>query len=77
MLAITLWVWATGSDAPRLTAVSRSCGQAPRNHRVVPPRVAANMAAELGVEAHALEQVLDRYLRAHLADMAEVKIDLR
>jgi hypothetical protein len=31
-----------------------------------PPRVAANMAAELGVEAHALEQVLDRYLRAHL-----------
>lgn len=42
-----------------------------------PPRVAANMAAELGVEAHALEQVLDRFLRAHLADMAEVKIDLR
>lgn len=42
-----------------------------------PPRVAANMAAELGVDAHALEQVLDRYLRAHLADMAEVKIDLR
>ena len=42
-----------------------------------PPRVAANMAAELGIEAHALEQVLDRYLRAHLADMAEVKIDLR
>lgn len=42
-----------------------------------PPRVAANMAAELGVEAHALEQVLDRFLRAHLADMAEVKIELR
>ncbi|MFD1798222.1 elements of external origin [Paracoccus aurantiacus] len=42
-----------------------------------PPRVAANMAAELGVEAHALEQVLDRFLRAHLVDMAEVKIDLR
>lgn len=42
-----------------------------------PPRVAANMAAELGIEAHALEQTLDRYLRAHLADMAEVKLDLR
>lgn len=42
-----------------------------------PPRVAANMAAELGIEAHALEQVLDRYLRAHLAEMAEVKIELR
>lgn len=42
-----------------------------------PPRVAANMAADLGVDAHALEQVLDRYLRAHLAQMAEVDIELR
>jgi len=42
-----------------------------------PARVAANMAAELGVEAHGLEQVLDRYLRDHLALMAEVKIELR
>jgi len=42
-----------------------------------PPRVAANMAAEIGVDAHALEQALDKYLRAHLADMAEVKIELR
>ena len=30
------------------------------------------MAAELGIEANAMEQVLDRYLRAHLAEMAEV-----
>jgi hypothetical protein len=35
-----------------------------------PPRVAANMAAELGVDAHRMEQVLDTYLRAHLAEMA-------
>ena len=42
-----------------------------------PPRVAANMAAELGVEAHRMEVVLDKYLRAHLSEMAEVKIDLR
>ena len=42
-----------------------------------PARVAANMASELGVEAHDLEQVLDRYLREHLADLAEVRIDLR
>ena len=42
-----------------------------------PPRVAANMAADLGVDPHALEQALDRYLRAHLADMAEVTLDLR
>jgi hypothetical protein len=42
-----------------------------------PPRVAANMAAELGVDAHQMEQVLDKYLRKHLADMAEVKVELR
>ena len=42
-----------------------------------PPRVAANMAAELGVDAHRMEQVLDMYLRANLTDMAEVKIELR
>lgn len=42
-----------------------------------PARVAANMAAELGVEAHELEQVLDRYLRDHLAIMSEVKVELR
>jgi len=42
-----------------------------------PARVAANMASELGVEAHDLEQVLDRYLREHLAELAEVRIDLR
>jgi|SRR5690625_1492916 len=42
-----------------------------------PPRVAANIAAELGVDAHALEQVLDKYLRKHLADLAEVKLELR
>lgn len=42
-----------------------------------PPRVAANMAAELGVDPHQMEQVLDKYLRKHLADMAEVKIELR
>ena len=42
-----------------------------------PLRVAANMAAEPGVDAHRMEQVLDIYLRAHLTDMAEVKIELR
>ncbi|MFN5828173.1 MAG: elements of external origin [Rhodobacterales bacterium] len=43
----------------------------------LPPRVAANMAAELGVEAHRMELVLDRELRAHLAEMAEVKLEFR
>ena len=42
-----------------------------------PSRVAANMAAELGVDPHLAEQVLDKYLRQHLADMAEIEIELR
>lgn len=42
-----------------------------------PSRVAANMAAELGVDPHQLEQVLERHLREHLAMMAEVKVELR
>lgn len=42
-----------------------------------PARVAANMAAELGVDAHTMEQVLDRYLREHLAELGEVKVELR
>lgn len=42
----------------------------------LPARKAANMAAELGVDAHLMEQVLDKCIRDHLAEMAEIKIDL-
>lgn len=42
-----------------------------------PPRVAANMAADLGVDPHTMEQVLEKYLRAHLEDLGEVKFELR
>jgi hypothetical protein len=42
-----------------------------------PARVAANMAADLGIEAHRMETVLDGYLRAHLLEMAEIRIELR
>lgn len=42
-----------------------------------PPRVAALMAAELGVEAHAMETVLEAHVRQHLAELAEVKVELR
>ena len=42
-----------------------------------PPRVAADIAAELGAEPYAVEQVLMRYLRRHLAEMSEVKVELR
>jgi hypothetical protein len=42
-----------------------------------PPRVAANMAAELGVDAHKMELILDRFIRGHLADLSELKVELR
>jgi hypothetical protein len=42
-----------------------------------PPRVAANMAAELGVDAHKMELALDKFIRIQLAELAEIKLDLR
>jgi len=40
-----------------------------------PPRVAADMAAELGIDAHAMEHALERYIRQHLADLAGVDLN--
>lgn len=42
----------------------------------MPARKAALMAAELGVDAYEMEQVLDRFIREHLAEQAEVAFDL-
>lgn len=42
----------------------------------LPAKKAALMAAELGVDAHQMEQVLDRMIRDHLAELAEIKIDI-
>lgn len=42
----------------------------------LPARKAALMAAELDVDAHAMEQVLDRYIRDHLAELAEIKVEI-
>lgn len=42
-----------------------------------PPRVAANMAAELGVDAHKMELALDKFIRIQLAELAEITLDLR
>lgn len=41
-----------------------------------PPRVAALMAAELGVDAHKMESALAKHVRAHLAELSEVKVEL-
>jgi hypothetical protein len=42
-----------------------------------PARVAAMMAAELEVDAHKLHTVLERHVRDHLAELAEVRPSLR
>lgn len=42
-----------------------------------PPRVAALMAAELRVDPHQMETVLDKYVRKHLAELSDVRVELR
>ena len=42
-----------------------------------PARAAALMAAELGVEAHAMQKVLEAHVREHLNELAEVRPEFR
>src|SRR5215203_6296566 len=42
-----------------------------------PARVAALMAAELGVEAHPMQKVLETHVRAQLTVLAEVRPEFR
>lgn len=42
-----------------------------------PARIAALMAAELGVEAHPMQKVLETHVRAHLAELAEIRPEFR
>lgn len=42
-----------------------------------PARVAALMAAELGLEPHAMQKALEIHVRAHLVELADFKLELR
>jgi len=42
-----------------------------------PARVAALMAAELQVDPHRMETVLEQHVRRHLAELSEVRVELR
>lgn len=42
-----------------------------------PVRVAALIAAELGVEAHAMQRALELHVRAHLQELAEIAPDFK
>lgn len=42
-----------------------------------PARVAAIMAADLGIGAHAMQTVLETHVRQHLADLADLRAEFR
>ena len=42
-----------------------------------PARVAALMAAELGIDAHTMQVLLERHVRKHLDELAEPRLNLR
>jgi hypothetical protein len=42
-----------------------------------PARAAALMAAELGVEAATMQKALEKHVRAHLDELAEVRPEFR
>jgi hypothetical protein len=42
-----------------------------------PPRVAALIAADLGMDAHAVQKLIEAHVRGHLAELAEIRPELR
>lgn len=65
-------------DRPRATALVFRLAREERDGWINwPVRVAALMAAELGVEAHQMQKVLEAHVRSHLADLAEVQPEFR
>jgi hypothetical protein len=42
-----------------------------------PARVAAIMAAEVGIGAHSMQTILERHVRDHLEQLAEVRVEFR
>jgi hypothetical protein len=42
-----------------------------------PARIAALMAADLGVEAHAVQKLIETHVRGHLAELAEIRAEFR
>jgi hypothetical protein len=65
-------------DRARATALVFRLAREERDSWLVwPARVAAMIAAELGVEAHAVQNLLEAYVRGHLTELADTKPDFR
>lgn len=66
------------TDRARATALVFRLAREERDAWVTwPARIAAVMAAEIGTGAHALQTALERHVRAHLAELAEVRPGFR
>lgn len=65
-------------DRPRAIATIFALARRERDAWVQwPARAAALMAAELRVDAHEMETVLDKHVRRHLAELSDVRVELR
>lgn len=65
-------------DRARVTALVFRLAREERDSWVNwPARAAALMAAELGVEAAAMQKALEKHVRAHLDELAEVRPEFR
>lgn len=65
-------------DRTRTTAVVFRLARQERDTWINwPARIAALMASELGIEAHAMQKALETHVRAHLSELAELKPDFR
>jgi hypothetical protein len=65
-------------DRARATALMYRLAREERDSWLVwPARVAAMIAAELGVEVHAVQNLLEARVRLHLTELADVKSDFR
>lgn len=65
-------------DKARATAVVFRLARQERDAWVNwPSRVAALMASELNVEAHAMQKALEIHVRAHLSELADVRPEFR
>jgi hypothetical protein len=65
-------------DRARATALAFRLAREERDSWTTwPARVAALMAAELGADPHALQTQLETHVRAHLAELAEVRPEFR
>ncbi len=65
-------------DRARTTALVFRLARAERDAWLQwPARIAATLAAELGIEAHGLQTALERSVREQLGELAEPRLDLR